>query len=85
MSGIVYILCTITALASAILLARAAWRGGTRLLFWSAVAFAGMALNNILLYVDTVVAPRADWSLYPNLVALASIVVLLYALIWDAA
>ena len=28
MSGIVYILCTITSVASAILLARVAWRGG---------------------------------------------------------
>jgi Family of unknown function (DUF5985) len=85
MSGIVYILCTITALASAILLARAAWTGGGRLLFWSATAFAGMALNNILLYIDTMIAPQTDWSLYPNVVALASVAVLLYGLIWDTA
>ena len=83
MPGIVYILSTITALASAVLLAMAAWRGGGRLLFLSAIAFAGMALNNVLLYVDTVIAPNVDWSLYPNLVALASVAILLYALIWD--
>ena len=85
MPGIVYILCTITALASAILLARSAWRGGGRLLFWSAVAFVGMALNNVLLYVDALAGPTVDWSVYPNVVALASAAVLLYALIWDAA
>lgn len=84
MSGIVFILCTITSLASAVLLARAARGPGGRLLFWSAISFTGMALNNILLYVDTVIAPQSDWSLYPNLVALASVAVLLYALIWDA-
>lgn len=84
MSGIVYILCTITSLASSVLLARAAWRGGGRLLVWSALAFAGMALNNVLLYVDTVISPNVDWSLYPNLVALASVAILLYGLIWDA-
>ena len=84
MPGIVYILCTLTALASAILLARATFHGGGRLLFWSAIAFAGMALNNLLLYVDRVIAPNVDWSLYPNVVALASVSVLLYALIWDA-
>ena len=48
-----------------------------------AIAFAGMALNNVLLYVDTVIAPNVDWSIYPNLIALASVVILLYALIWD--
>ena len=83
MPGIVYILSTITALASAVLLAIAARRGGGRLLLLSAIAFVGMALNNVLLYVDTVIAPNVDWSIYPNLVALASVVILLYALIWD--
>jgi hypothetical protein len=84
MSGIVYILCTITSLASAILLARAARGPGGRLLFWSAIAFVGMAINNVFLYADMLAGPEVDWSLYPNLVALASVAVLLYALIWDA-
>ena len=86
MSGVVYILCAITALASAVLLARGAWSGGgSRLLLLSALAFTGLALNNVLLYVDrVVVGPNIDWSALPNIAALASIVVLLYALIWDA-
>lgn len=85
MSGVVFILCTITSLASAGLLARAAWRPGARLMLWSTIAFLGMALNNALLYVDQVVTgPEWDLSLYPNLVALASIGVLVYALVWEA-
>ena len=84
MPGLVYVLCTITALASSVLLARAAWRGGGRLLLLSSVAFAGLAVNNALLYLDRVVAPEADWSVYPNIVALASVSILLFALIWDA-
>jgi hypothetical protein len=84
MPGLVYILCAVTALASCVLLARAAWRGGGRLLLLSSVAFAGLALNNGLLYLDRVIAPNADWSLYPNIAALASVSILLIALIWDA-
>lgn len=85
MSSVVFILCTITSLASAVLLARGVSQPGGRLMFWSAVAFVGMALNNVLLYVDLVVTgPQMDLSLYPNLAALASIVVLVYALIWEA-
>jgi hypothetical protein len=54
-------------------------------MFWSAIAFVGMALNNVLLYVDQVVTgPQLDLSLYPNIAALASIAVLVYALIWEA-
>ena len=84
MSSVVFILCTITSLASAALLARGAWRPGGRLMLWSAIAFVGMALNNALLYLDQVARPQVDLSLYPNLAALASIIVLVYALIWEA-
>jgi hypothetical protein len=84
-SSVVFILCTITSLASAGLLARGAWRPGGRLMFWSSIAFVGMAFNNVLLYVDQVVTgPQMDLSLYPNIAALASIAVLVYALIWEA-
>jgi hypothetical protein len=84
MPGLVYILCTITALASCILLARAAWHGGGRLLLLSSLAFAGLAVNNVLLYFDRVVVLEVDWSLYPNIAALISVSILLFALIWDA-
>jgi hypothetical protein len=84
MSGLVYILCTITSLASAILLARAAWRPRGRLMFWSAIAFFGMSINNVLLYVDLLIGPHYDWSIYANVVALVSVLVLVYALIWEA-
>ena len=54
-----------------------------RPVFWSAIFFAGQTLNNILAFVDVTLGPTVDWSLAPNLVALASIIVLLYALIWE--
>ena len=79
-----YILCMITSVVSALLLAQAARRSAGRLLFWGAVFFVGMALNNLLMFVDAAVVPKSNWSLAPNVVALASIAVLLYALIWES-
>lgn len=83
MNGVVYILCAITSVASAYLLWRGAKGAGGRLLFWSAIFFAGMALNNIFLYVDLAVGDLADLRLAPNLIALASLSVLIYALVWE--
>ncbi len=82
MSEATFILCAITSVVSAILLARGAPQGG-RLLFWGSVFFAGMALNNILLFVDAWMGPTVDWSLLPNIAAFISIAILIYALIWE--
>ena len=84
MPGLVYILCMLTSLASAVLLARAATGTGRRLLLCSAAAFAGMALNNVALFVDTVVVSHEDWSTVPHLIALASAAILVYGLIWES-
>ena len=84
MQGLVYILCTITSVASAFFLARASRGASGRLMFWSAICFAGMAVNNLLLYIDVAVGPKYDWSLAPNIVALISVAVLIYALVWEA-
>jgi hypothetical protein len=83
MSEATYVLCTLTSIVSAALLARAAHGPSGRLMFWGAIFFVGMALNNVLLFVDALLGPSIDWSLWPNLVALISIAILLYALIWE--
>ena len=57
MSGIVYSLCAITALACSYLLLQAFWRGGYRLLLWSGICFAGLTVNNLLLVYDKIVVP----------------------------
>src|SRR5688572_22592211 len=48
----IYLLCALTSLGAAFLLLRYFRRRRTRLLLWSAVSFAGLALNNVLVYVD---------------------------------
>ena len=83
MAEVVYLLCALASIACAILLYRGYRDTRTRLLFWSSLCFAGLALNNVLLFVDMVMVPAADWSTLRGLVALVAIMVLLLGLIWE--
>jgi hypothetical protein len=78
---IVYLLCTATSLVCTWLLYRGYARGGTRLLLWSALCFAGLFLNNAFLFVDNVVLPKIDLSIWRLLPALIGVALLCYGLI----
>ncbi|QDE66164.1 MULTISPECIES: DUF5985 family protein [Myxococcus] len=85
MAEAVYILCALTSVACAVLLLRAYKRTGMRLLLWSGLCFVGMAVSNVLLFVDLVLLPATIDLYMPRLIAtLSSASVLLYGLIWDA-
>lgn len=84
MAGVIYGLCALTALLCAVLLLHAYRRGGYKLLLWSGLCFVGLTLNNVLLVVDKLVVPYYDLSLWRSSVALCSLMVLLYGLIWDS-
>ena len=83
MAQAVYILCALTSLACAVLLARAHRATGVRLLFWSVVCFSGLALTNVLLFVDLVVIPDVDLQPLRSSVTLLGITALLYGLTVD--
>ncbi len=83
MATAVYLLCILTSLGCAVLLVRGWLATRVRLLLWSALCFIGLALNNILLFVDVRVLPETDLSVVRTLPALAGILVLLYGLIWE--
>lgn len=84
MAGIVYLLCTLTALGCACLLLVGYKRTQTRLLLWSGLCFIGLTLNNLLVFIDLLVFPEIDLSLSRNTAALLGMVLLLYGLIWEA-
>jgi hypothetical protein len=84
MSSLIYGLCAAIALLCAVLLLAAWRRQGHRLLLWSGLCFVGFTINNVLLVLDKIVLPDVDLSVWRTGVALVSIVVLLYGLIWDA-
>ncbi|MEW6736665.1 MAG: DUF5985 family protein [Acidobacteriota bacterium] len=83
MAVAVYVLCAATSLACALLLIRGYLRSRVRLLLWSGLCFIGLALNNIILFIDMVIVPEVDLSLWRNLIALGSLLLLLYGLIWE--
>jgi hypothetical protein len=83
MASIVYLLCAITSLICASLLLRSYLANRTPLLFWSSLCFIGLAMNNILLFIDLVIVPTIDLSFYRAICALIGVVVLAFGLIWD--
>jgi hypothetical protein len=84
MGGIIYGLCALTALLCSSLLLGAYLRSRYRLLLWSGLCFAGLTANNVLLIADKLIFPLADLSVARSAVALLSLSLLLFGLIWDA-
>lgn len=81
MPGLVYILCAITSLLSAVLLLRGALKRRVGLLFWSSLCFFAMAINNGLLYINFVVLPDIDLLLATRIATVTGIVLLNVGLI----
>jgi Family of unknown function (DUF5985) len=83
MAEVVYALCALTSAACAMLLLRAFVAGRVRLLLWTGVCFAGLFVNNLLLFLDLVVITGVDLSWARSISALVAVGVLLYGLIWE--
>lgn len=83
MATLVYVLCTLTSLACAVLLLRGYAQNRVRLLLWVGLCFVGLTLNNVLLVVDVRVVPDVDLSLWRSLPALAGLMLLIYGLVWE--
>jgi hypothetical protein len=83
MAETIYALCALTSMACTWLLTRTWRRRREPLLIWSAVCFAGLALNNCFLIVDLVLVPQIDLTTWRNATALAAVGSLLVGLIWE--
>lgn len=84
MSELIYGLCALTAILCSCLLFRSYSRSRSRLLLWSGLCFAGLALNNLLLIVDYLLLPTVDLSTIRLLPALIGMAMLIYGLILEA-
>ena len=84
MAETIYLACAATSLLTAVLLFRMWRQRSTRLLLWSCLCFMGLALNNILLFVDLVVVPDLDLLLLRSATVLASVLLLLFGLVWES-
>jgi hypothetical protein len=79
-----YLLAAVTSVSCMLLLFRGYASTGARLLFWSALCFVGLSINNVLLFIDLVLFPaQVDLRVYRLLAALGGLLFLLYAFIWE--
>ena len=81
--AVVYVLCFATSSACAWLLGRSFRRNRTRILFWSALCFVLLALNNLALVIDLLLLQDSDLRLPRSLIALVAVGVLLFGFVWD--
>ncbi|MGH9523174.1 MAG: DUF5985 family protein [Terriglobales bacterium] len=84
MAETVYILCAVTSIVCAVLLFNGYRASQTPLLFWASVCFSGLALHNVILFVDIILMPNIDLFYLRTGMALMSMLVLLYGLVWES-
>ena len=81
----VYLLCLATSITCTVLLARSYVRMRARLLLWSALCFAFLALNNLIVVIDILILPTTiDLSLLRLVASLVAVSVLLYGFVWES-
>jgi hypothetical protein len=80
----VYVLGTLTSLCCAALLFRGYSRVKRKLLFWSALCFAGLTVSNLLVFVDLVLYPDVNMYRWRLVTAALAMILLLYGLIWES-
>jgi hypothetical protein len=59
-------------------------RSGVRLLFWAGLCFAGLMLDNLMLYIDFVVFPNVNLEIWRKLPGLIATLLLVFGLIWES-
>jgi hypothetical protein len=81
---LVYLLCFATSAACAYLLARSFRKARSRMLFWSALCFALLALVNLAVIFDLVIYPEdIDLRSLRLWLTLLAVTVLLFGFVWD--
>ncbi len=83
MASVVYVLCALTSVVCAWLLLRGWLASRARLLLWSSLCFAGLALNNVILFLDRVVVTDIDLSLARLGSGFAGVVILFFFFILE--
>jgi hypothetical protein len=84
MAEIVYVLCALTSVLCAGLLLRSYRANRSRLLLWSTLCFIGLAINNIMLFVDLILVPGIDLQWVRSGSALVALTLLTIGLIWES-
>jgi len=83
MAAVAYGVGVLTSVFCAFLLIRSYLREKTPLLLWCSLCFAGLALNNVILFVDIFVVPEINLEIWRSITALSALLVMLFGLIWE--
>jgi hypothetical protein len=83
MAELIYLLCALASTFCALLLIRNYVRTRLRLVLFASLCFAGLALNNVLLFIDLAMVPNIDLSLLRGGVALAAMLLLVVGLVLE--
>jgi len=83
MAELIYLLCALAGTFCTVLLIRSYIRTRLRLTLFASLCFAGLALNNVLLFIDLAVVPNIDLSLLRGGVALAAMLLLVVGLVLE--
>jgi len=78
-----YVLCLITSAACAWLLFQGYARSSIRLLLWSGLCFAFLAVNSLVVVLDIVVLADADLQAWRHAATLLAVGTLLFGLVWE--
>lgn len=84
MAALIYTLCALTCLVSAVLLLRSYQKTRVHLLLWSGLCFVGLTVSNVFLVLDRIVYPEIDLSLPRLGSAFVGMLLLLYGLVWES-
>jgi hypothetical protein len=82
MAALIYSLCALTSLACLVLLWRSYRATRSGLLFWSALCFLFLTVNNALLVLDKLVFPSIDFGMARLVAAGIAVLLLLVGLVW---
>ena len=84
LAGLVYLLGALVTALCAVLLLRGYARSRSRLLLWSGLCFIGLTVSNALLFVDLRVLPDVDLYMWRLATAAASMLLLVYGLVFES-
>jgi cytochrome bd-type quinol oxidase subunit 2 len=83
MAEALYLVCVVMSITCALMLLRGYRQTRMKLLFWSCLCFVGLSLNNVLLFVDLIIVPSVDLSVWRASTTFVSIVLLLYGFVFE--
>lgn len=83
MAEVIYVLCALTSTFCAVLLVRNYRHTRLRLALLAALCFVGLALNNLLLFVDLVVIASVNLSVIRGVTAVVAMALLVVGLVLE--